>query len=95
MDANFVDAQEMSRIHPKTFEAPTADELALIRTGSIVKVCVPPERFWVIVKEVNGGKIVGEVNNYLTATDEHGLSNEDIIEFEPRHVYSIYEGGAA
>lgn len=93
--ATFVDAQEMSKLHPDTFEAPSIEELETIKPNSIVKVCANnKERFWVIVQSVDGQKISGEVNNVLMRTATHGLMCGDIIQFDARHVYQIYPGGA-
>lgn len=91
----FVDAQEMARLHPDTFEAPLLEELNTIKTGSMVKVCTGGERFWVAVVSVDGQRITGEVNNNLICTQDHGLDCGNMITFEARHVYSIWQGGAA
>jgi hypothetical protein len=84
----FVDAQEMAKNHPDTFEAPTREELDSISVGDYVKICAEPERFWVIVEQIDGDKITGTVNNDLVCTGKHGLENEDKIMFEKRHVYT-------
>lgn len=86
----FTDAQEKYRKHPETFDAPTEKELDKVEVGGIVKVCLDHERFWTIVKEVEGNRIKAEVNNDLLFTDKHGLRCGDIISFEKRHIYSIW-----
>jgi hypothetical protein len=37
--AIFNDAQQMHKMYPATFEAPSSDELAPVRVGSLVKIC--------------------------------------------------------
>ena len=87
----FVDAQKMQEKYPKTFEAPTWDELSKLEVGDLVKVCYnDEERFWVIITEINhkNNKIKGRVDNALMGN--FGFSYGDEIEFEKRHVYVIW-----
>jgi len=84
----FVDAQEMARNHPNSFEVPDADELKGITTGAIVKVSCHDERFWVTVTSVEGDTITGTVDNDLVL-DGHGLSYGDTITFDKTNVYDI------
>lgn len=60
------DAQQMAKLHPKTFWAPSAEDLSEIAPGDLVKICRNEERFWVIVTKVTAATIAGEVNNHLT-----------------------------
>jgi hypothetical protein len=92
MNYEFVDAQEMGRLHPDTFDVPTPKELACIKKGTFVKVCCNDERFWVEVTKVDGEKLTGTVGNDLV--DER---NEDLyfgreIEIEKKNVYDTMEG---
>jgi hypothetical protein len=89
--AEFVDAQEMHKLHPRTFWAPSKAELAKVRDGSIVKVSIGGERFWVQVRKVKGSKVTGVIDNDLISTNEHGLSYGDKITFEKRHIHDIYK----
>jgi len=89
MEHTFVDAQEMVQLHPETFEAPTADELDQITEGTIVKICNGEERFWAGVTKVDGEKISASVDNDLLG--DYGYNYGDIIEFEKRHIYSIFK----
>lgn len=86
----FTDAQEMAVKNPKTFEAPSAEELADITTGQSVKVCASPERFWVTVTKVDGESVSGVVDNHLVCTGDHGLSLGDTVNFQKRHIYEVY-----
>ncbi len=86
----FVDAQEMHRKYPATFEVPPDDSLSLLSSGDRVKVSHNNERFWVAVKGIFGDTIAGMVDNCLIC--EHPFSHGDVITFEKRHVHSIYKG---
>lgn len=87
----FVNAQDMAKKYPATFHAPDASTLARIIPGSFVKVCACDERFWALVRVIDGDTITAEVNNDLVRTNEHGLKCGDVITFQFCHVYNIYE----
>lgn len=96
MDNTFTDAQEMRRLHPHTFEAPTAEEVSVLTVPANVKVCVGNERFWVKVASIDKSNddpfrwtFKALVRSHLILTDEHGVKFEDEVEFEGRHIYSI------
>ena len=82
----FIDAQEMAKKHPDTFEAPTMEELSKIKQDDFVKLCLNSERFWVKVIEVHEDEIIGEVDNQLYESQPFGLG--DIIAFKQEHIYS-------
>lgn len=88
----FVNAQEMAKNHPATFDAPTADQLAAIKPGDFVKVSIGKERFWNIVKSINGNVINAVVNNNLLNTKHHGYRCDDEIQFKLDNVFDIMEG---
>ena len=83
----FTDAQSMARMHPYTFMAPGLEELAVIKVGDFVKVCHNNERFWSIVKSVDGVTVTAEVNNDLICSQPFKCG--DTISFEKRHIYDI------
>lgn len=93
-----LDAQELARLHPKTFEAPSQGDLATLKPGDFVKICVEVikedgapgrgERFWVRLTKV-GETLTGTIDNELLFTDLHGLVLRDEISFERRHVYNF------
>ncbi|HSG31860.1 MAG TPA: hypothetical protein VLB82_09975 [Thermodesulfobacteriota bacterium] len=89
-DLQFEDAQQIFSEHPDTFYAPSKEELETITEGSLVKICVCNERFWTIVKSVDGETIVATVNNQLIESDEHNLFLGDEITFEKKNIYNIY-----
>ena len=89
--AIFNDAQQLGKMYPETFEAPSQGELASVRTGSLVKICANDiERFWVIVTNANGDKLQGTVDNELSHGAVHHLKCDDVVSFELRHIYQIF-----
>lgn len=88
--AKFVDAQDMHKMHPQTFQVPSEAEIAEIIPGAhAVKISAGGERFWVKVQAKRGENLVGTVCNDLLCTDTHGLLCDDMVEFETRHIYAI------
>jgi len=94
-ELNLTDAQEMSKNYSYSFQIPSQSELDNIDKGSIVKICVDGERFWARVVGVEEEKITGFIDNDLINTDDHGLDYNDLIEFEKRHVYSVFADNCA
>ena len=89
----FSDAQEMHKKNPSTFEAPDWDELNALKKEDIVKVCAnDKERFWARIITVNTLKITAVVDNDLVYANELGFDDGDTIQFEKRHIYSIFKG---
>ena len=83
-----VDAQEMAKKHPGSFEAPTQKELDAIKSKSIVKVCFDnKERMWAILKKKEGKGWIAELNN---SPMEVNYELGEMFYLEPRHIYSIY-----
>ena len=88
--SDFLDAQEQNEKHPDTFYAPSQELLDLLTSDDQwVKVCENRERFWVEVKEVDGDKISGCVDNDLVF--EHDFKCGDTINFEKRHILQMYK----
>ena len=90
MEVRFRDAQKMARKYPKTFEAPTQEELGVLEVDHLVKVCDEEagERFWTIIKHKDGDVITAEVNNDLICVNDYRCGDE--IVFEKRHIYDIW-----
>jgi hypothetical protein len=84
---NFVDAVQMNKKYPNTFQLPLRKDILKLEAGNYVKICHNEERFWVIVKEIDGDKIKGIVNNDLVC--EQPFKCDDTIEFEKRHIYQV------
>lgn len=85
--SDFIDAQVMAGQHPDTFHAPSTNDLAAIKPGDWIKVCRNSERFWLMVRTINGQTITGEVRNMLISNPD--LTMGTMIECETRHVYAI------
>jgi hypothetical protein len=86
---NFVDAQAMHNDNPERFSVPSKKDLDKLDIGDVVKVCDGRERFWTIITEVNGDFIKASINNHLL--QDYKGSVGDIVEFEKRHIYEIYD----
>lgn len=84
----FVNAQEMAKKHPDTFEVPSLEELNNIKKGDTVKVCENGERFWVNITHIEGDSIKGIVDNNLVCY--HSFNFRDTIDFKKENIYSIY-----
>ena len=85
---DLIDAQEMAQKHPDTFESPSTEELNQIKEGASVKICNGEERFWATVTKISGDKVTADVDNDLLG--DYGYNLGDEIEFEKRHIYSIF-----
>ena len=88
----FVDAQEMHREHPTTFEVPTEEELSSLKYGDFVKICNIDERFWIQIESVNHETedIVGRIDNDLIDDSNYDLG--DIVAIKKLHIYQILDG---
>ena len=91
----FVNAVEMHKQHPDTFEVPSNKELSALKKGDFVKVCLQDdnrngERFWceVIYVDKAKKKITAAVNNELVFYPEIELGLE--VKFDFNNVYAIY-----
>ena len=87
---DFINAQEMAKEHPDTFEAPTIEELEGLKKDASVKVAIGGERFWAKIVSIDNGEIKATVDNDLLCTDEHGFKLGDTISFRKEHIYDIY-----
>ena len=90
----FTNAQEMHRLHPETFDAPSEADLAAIALGDSVKVATGGERFWVTVTDAGEAELTGTVVNDLVCTAEHGLRYRDVIRFPRECVYTVWPAAA-
>lgn len=91
----FNDAQEMAIKYPKTFEAPTKEDLDNLKVGDFVKVSVvvpnrtdgmpESERFWTEITSIENDVIKAKVSNDLLCVD---LLYQEEISFNKKHIYS-------
>ena len=84
-----VDAQEMHLQTPATFDAPTAAKMAAMQPGWLAKVCDGEQRFWTVVKVIDGDKVTAEVNN-ATGREDRGYGEDQLIVYEKRHMYLLH-----
>ncbi len=87
---DFIDAQQMKRIHPDTFDVPDQNDLRELKIGDSVKVCAFRERFWAEITAIEGYKITARVDNILLT---NVIKYNETIEFESRHIYDILKKG--
>jgi hypothetical protein len=85
----FEDAQALARQYPETFEAPSHKELSKLGPGDRVKVCRSNERFWCTIEEMDGERVFATVEYDLL--DDHPFELGDLIEFEKRNIFDIWE----
>lgn len=82
-----VNAEEIHKQYPKSFEIPDKEDLDDLKIGDSVKVNKEPgERFWVEIVDIKPDYYLGEVDNEIITGDiEYG----DIIKFQRKNIYSI------
>ena len=88
---HLVDAHEMKKYNPDTFDCPSYQELGDLRPGDYVKVCRYGERFWIKFEtEFHHGLLVGTVANQLLLELNETICLDDTVAVECRHVYAIH-----
>jgi len=84
-----VNAQEMAKAHPETFDAPDKEELSNVKVGSSVKVCINnEERLWVEVTSIDCGQLKGKIDNCPVVIDD--VKFGDSILFREENIYDIF-----
>lgn len=89
---HLVDARKMAEAHPRTFKAPSDDELANIGPGDHIKVCFEHhqggtgERIWVRVIGTLSGQWICRLANKPVFT---GIDCDTNYLVSPWHVYDI------
>jgi len=87
--SKLIDAQQMHREYPDSFEVPSAHTLALIKPGDYVKVCREDERFWCKVLGGSGRYLIEEVENELVMPANAHINVGQRVRFEHRHIYVV------
>ena len=92
-------AFEIQKESPYTFYLPPQTSIDKLEKGDLVKLIFKfysdapkapnAERMWVIIKEKNKGKFIGELNNQPFFIND--IKVGDIIEFENKHIIQIYD----
>jgi hypothetical protein len=90
------DSERKAKTHPDAWEHPSEDALRGIEAGYLVNVGVTHaksagERFWGVVREVNGDAIRIQIDQKLVGGKEHGLNYQDELCVERRHVFGIVD----
>ena len=94
---DLLDGVAMSILY-ETFEVPSPEEIAKIKTGDNIKVGAKQnidenspnvERFWCKVIGKQGDSFLATVNNDLVLTHLHGLKFNDLIKIESYQIIGI------
>jgi hypothetical protein len=88
------DSERKSKADPDAWDHPPQEVLDRIQPGYLVNVGVTHvklagERFWGIVREINGSAITIQIDQKLVCCKEHGLNYMDDVSIEMRHVFGI------
>jgi hypothetical protein len=88
------DSERKARTHPDAWDHPPQEALNRIQPGFLVNVGVTHaklagERFWGVVQEIAGNVITIQIDQKLVCGKDHGLSYQDLISIEPRHIFGI------
>lgn len=82
-----IDGVDRNKAHPKTFNIPTEEEKAAVKTGDFIKIgfeldnmC---ERMWVQVTEPGKGLLNNDPELLPMQCDEP-------VEYEPKHIIAIW-----
>ncbi len=85
-----VNATEMARQYPDTFEQPPKSELDKLQRGDLAKVSDHHERFWVIITQRDGDIFTGKIDNHVGL----GLGRQpyrcgDLLRFGTDNIYQL------
>lgn len=92
MSLRLIDAQSLHRLRHRTFDIPTDAELGALAVGHHAKIAANGELFWVVITDVVGDELNGELKKELLLKNEHGLSCGDTITFKRQHVFDVCLG---
>ena len=81
-----MDAQEVHRAHPETFDVPDSAKLANPKPGDTIKIGDGEQRFWTRVVSADATHITATVDN-ATAREDRGYGQDQLVKYERRHAY--------
>ena len=81
-----VDAQELHRAHPETFDVPDGAKLANPKPGDTIKIGDGEQRFWTRVVSADATHITATVDN-ATGREDRGYGADQLVKYERRHAY--------
>ena len=85
----FANARKLHEENPDTFNR----NLTHLAIGNYVKIChvniEPPERFWILVTDIEGSVVTGIVYNNLFHSP---LGHGDIVTVHTDNIYDAYAG---
>lgn len=96
MIGHWVNAQEMAKIYPDTFEVDSTEDIHELLFFAVeaqldtwVKVCNDEERFWIKVISANSKGITGTVDNDLLGEYEYAYGDKVFVPYECVYDYLI------
>jgi hypothetical protein len=95
MEIQLDNAQEMQKLYPDTFRAPSALQIGCLRPDDLIKICGYGERFWAIIKEVVPSSTGNPFDTVFVATVDNDLIGDapcaygDKIKVRGYEVYQI------
>jgi len=89
-----IDSARRSKDHPDTWAHPDQGALDEIQPGYFVKVGLTHteligERFWGRVRGRSGANIEIEVDQDMRYSDQHGVSDQDVMVVQEQNVFGI------
>lgn len=84
---HWTDAIEKSKEEGSGVVPPSQEELDGLAPGDMVKISNGFERFFVLVREINGIAVKGTITNHLVGV--YGYDYHDTVVFQKRHIFSI------
>lgn len=98
MKITYASAAERAQQNPETFAPTTGDDLADLKPGDFVKICIigvdderHGERMWVEVTQIEGGTIRGTLANHPHFVP---LSHGATLEFGKGNVFAVQPAAA-
>lgn len=91
-----IDSAQRSTDHADTWAHPEQEVLDRIQPDYFVKVGVTHtelsgERFWGRVKSRAGANIIIEVDQDMRYSDQHGVSDQDVLIVQEQNVFGIVD----
>jgi hypothetical protein len=86
-----LDGVIQNTLYPDTFEIPDESSRKSIQAEQFAKIVAGQERFWVkVIQSIpQSNSYIGRVDNDLIYTEEHGLSYNDLVEFNEKNVIGL------
>lgn len=97
MNLKILNAEDLNKLYPSSFEIPSKEEKNTIMSGDFVKLIFTDnsgdsnERMWVKITKIKRRKILGRLDNQPFLSKEIGVQLNDKIKFKKENIIDIYE----